>query len=319
MSLLVKTGILHSSRYSSEHFSIALQDALLCFQMPFFAVLHLYAFSHKDYLPSQTRTYAGRLPVKYAIRDSLLGFKDVLDDSLTTFRGTGFSYRTFEPAEGGLHSATGDARARRARAGLRYADGGKTKYWLPMPGADPEEAYGRRPSRAPPLRYLATDASDRLVDTIENPIENTSGGSGFAQFIANPVQTIGRRIREKRDERRGYAPIAPEQAEEVVHEDPRYLTTNRADHMAEGSASAAGVVPLAGQGHRSLLSTPDSVSLTSSQTGLDFEDVNSDEEQLYKDSRLLEFGDYNYRKFAGVLSLSRDGAGPMPTPHNDVI
>ncbi len=113
----------------AENLSIALQDAAICFEMPFFAILHLYAFSHRDYV-DRGDLYAGRLPFLWALRDSLFGFKDVLEDSLTTLRGSGISYRTFEPAEGGMHQGLG--RQRRVQAGLRYGNGGKNKYWLPM-------------------------------------------------------------------------------------------------------------------------------------------------------------------------------------------
>lgn len=268
--------------------------------MPFFAILHAFAFSHKDYMPSQTRTYSGRLPFMYAFRDSLLGYKDVLDDSLTTFRGTGFSYRTFEPAEGGLHSATADARARRARAGLRYADGGKTKYWLPMPGADAEEAYGQRPTRTPAIAYIGTDATERLIETVEHPIESTSG-TGFTEFIINPVSTISRKVREARDERRGYAPIAPEQADEVVHRDPRYSNETEVSRLQDHLEAAAGYVPLVGHpgnGNKKSLYVERSDSpVTSERSNLEFEEPSEEEDLMYKESRLLEFGDYNYRKY----------------------
>ena len=305
VSILVRWHFLRSRTYSNEHFSIALQDAMLCFEMPIFAAMHWYAFSHRDYLPSKSRTYSGRLPFIYAFRDSLLGYKDVLDDSLTTFRGTGFSYRTFEPAEGGLHSTTGDARARRARAGLRYADGGKTKYWLPMPGADVEEAYGRRPTRAPAIAYLATDATDRLVEVMEHPINSTSG-TGVADFLSNPVQAIGRRIRQRRDADRGYAPIAPEQADEVVHDDPRYVVDEEAVTLAEHLINSAGVVPFAGitgQNRKGMVLRPGSES-DSNQSALEFHDIDEDaaEERMYEESRQLEFGDYNYRQYEVLAS-----------------
>lgn len=281
----------------SENFSIAIQDAMLCFEMPIFAMLHMYAFSHKDYLPSSNRTYSGRLPFMYALKDSLLGFKDVLDDSLTTFRGTGFSYRTFEPAEGGLHSATGDARAKRARAGLRYANGGKSKYWLPMPGADAEEAYGRRPSKvafAPlPTGYTATDAADRLVEIVGHPSDITSSGTGFAELLSSPVRTIGRKIREKRDEERGYAPIAPEQAEEVVHNDPRFYSAAQSSNLAFMRNTAAGAVPFAGFAASSRSSI---ISGSSQENTLEFNDISADDDVDYDEARLLEYGDYNYRQ-----------------------
>lgn len=74
-----------------------------------------------------------RLPFVYAARDAF-GLKDVWQDTKDTFRGHGVSYQAYEPAEGGLHHGRG--RQRRIRAGLRYAKGGKAKYWLPIPGDD---------------------------------------------------------------------------------------------------------------------------------------------------------------------------------------
>lgn len=235
----------------------------------------------------------------YALRDSILGYKDVLGDSITTLRGSGFSYRTFEPAEGGLHSSTGDARARRAKAGLRYADGGKTKYWLPMPGADAEEAYGRHASRAAPLHtsgYTGTDGGHHVRDILQHPVESTATGAHIAQFLANPVQTLGRAIRERRDMERGYAPIAPEQAEEVVHVDSRYVLGNDVNSTAEARALTAGVVPLAMNLGVGGYGTGESVHSAGSSV-LEFGDVSDGEEQLYKESKQLEFGDYNYRRF----------------------
>lgn len=233
----------------------------------------------------------------YAVRDSIFGYKDVLGDSLTTLRGSGFSYRTFEPAEGGLHSATGDARAKRARAGLRYADGGKTKYWLPMPGTDAEEAYGRHASRAAPLHshgYTATDGSRHLQDVLEHPIQSTSTGTHIAEFLANPVQTIGRAIRERRDMERGYAPIAPEQADEVVHSDPRYSLDAEASAIAESRGLTAGVVPLASNvGVKA--DNGGSSFYSGSDNSLEFSEISDSEDQLYKESKHLEYGDYNYR------------------------
>jgi hypothetical protein len=249
-------------------------------------------------MPSKTRTYSGRLPFMYALRDSIFGYKDILGDSLTTLRGSGFSYRTFEPAEGGLHSSTGDARARRAKAGLRYADGGKTKYWLPMPGADVEEAYGRHASRAAPLQssgYTGTDGSHHLRDILEHPVDATSTGAHIAHFLANPVQTIGRAIRERRDMERGYAPIAPEQADEVVHQDSRYLLGRDAYTTAEARGLTAGVVPLASNLGVRGYGTGDSVHSGTSSV-LEFGDLSDTEEEMYKESKHLEFGDYNYRK-----------------------
>ncbi|KAG6371229.1 organic solute transporter Ostalpha-domain-containing protein [Boletus reticuloceps] len=72
--------------------------------------------------------YVARMTLVYALRDAL-GLKDLVEDTRATLRGEGINYRAFEPSEGGMH--IGAARDHRIRAGLRYAAGGKRKYWLP--------------------------------------------------------------------------------------------------------------------------------------------------------------------------------------------
>ena len=141
ISVLVATGaIKRLGPYTdSEHISVGLNDTLICFEMPVFAFAHMYAFSHIDYINPKLM-YAARMPIFYAIRDAF-GLKDLVEDTKTTFRGEGIDYREFEPAEGLIHQGSG--RDRRIRAGLRYAQGGQKKYWLPMP-ADVTEARGDR-------------------------------------------------------------------------------------------------------------------------------------------------------------------------------
>ena len=110
--------------------SLALVDSLICFEMPFFAVAHQYAFQASDYIDNSI-SFQARLPFLYALRDAF-GLKDVWQDTKDTFRGRGISYQAYEPAEGGLHYGAG--RQKRIRAGLRYSKGGKSKYWIPRPG-----------------------------------------------------------------------------------------------------------------------------------------------------------------------------------------
>ena len=128
----------------SEHISLAISDTLICFEMPFFAIAHVFAFSHTDYIDKNIH-YAARMPFFYAVKDAF-GLLDVLEDSLATFHG-GVSYRTFEPVEGGIH--VGSGRDRRIRAGLRYAKGGKQKYWLPLPQEADSPAVATSPLQAP--------------------------------------------------------------------------------------------------------------------------------------------------------------------------
>lgn len=67
------------------------------------------------------------MPVRRAIRDSF-GVKDVVMDTLDTLRGSGFSYRSFEPSEGVPHM--GSSRTSRIMAGLRYSNMTAKKHWL---------------------------------------------------------------------------------------------------------------------------------------------------------------------------------------------
>ncbi|KIR40176.1 hypothetical protein I313_04097 [Cryptococcus deuterogattii Ram5] len=132
ISLLVAMGAIKKvGPYTDPgHMSLALVDSLICFEMPIFAIAHQYAFQASDYIDHDL-VYAARLPFIYAFRDAF-GFKDVWQDTIDTFKGRGVSYQAYEPAEGGLHYGVG--RQRRIRAGLRYAKGGKQKYWMPKPG-----------------------------------------------------------------------------------------------------------------------------------------------------------------------------------------
>ncbi|CAE7060655.1 unnamed protein product [Rhizoctonia solani] len=133
ISSLVSIGVIkHLGTYTdTEHISLAITDTLICYEMPFFAIAHSYAFSTADYTEPTTH-HVARMPFLHALRDAF-GLLDVIVDARETLQG-GVSYQAYEPAEGGMHQGTG--RDRRIRAGLRYAAGGRKKYWLPMPAED---------------------------------------------------------------------------------------------------------------------------------------------------------------------------------------
>ncbi|KZV62240.1 DUF300-domain-containing protein [Peniophora sp. CONT] len=134
ISILVAAGFIAKlGPYTdSEHISLGLTDMLICLEMPFFAIAHMYAFSEQDYVDKDI-TFVGRMPIRYAIKDAF-GHKDVMDDLRNTVRGEGMDYREFEPTEGFIHQGLG--RERRIKAGLRYSKGGRGKYWLPHPATD---------------------------------------------------------------------------------------------------------------------------------------------------------------------------------------
>ncbi|KAJ7041605.1 DUF300 domain-containing protein [Mycena alexandri] len=134
ISILVSAGVItHLGPYTRDEdedkIALALTDTLICLEMPFFAIAHAYAFAYTDFIDPHTM-YVARMPMYYALRDAF-GLGDVLADSRATLKGEGMDYRTFEPSEGYMHQ--GEGRDRRIRAGLRYSQGGKRKYWLPQP------------------------------------------------------------------------------------------------------------------------------------------------------------------------------------------
>lgn len=79
----------------------------------------------------------------------------------------------------------GAGRERRIRAGLRFTEGGKGKYWLPVVG-DESDAYGRK---------------------------------GKSDLIVRPIHGIKRIIEERVRGEEGYAPVSEAEANEVVHRD----------------------------------------------------------------------------------------------------
>ncbi|CAG8522239.1 6834_t:CDS:2 [Diversispora eburnea] len=115
-----------SENDSAESISVSIQDFLITIEMFFASMAHWYAFSYEDYYDIYGRS--GRMPMKYAFKDCI-GYRDVIEDTLQTIRGSRFNYRTFEPAEGMAH--IGPSRTARIMAGLRFTDGGANKYWLP--------------------------------------------------------------------------------------------------------------------------------------------------------------------------------------------
>lgn len=116
------------------YLSAALQDSLICLEMPIFAVAHAYAFSFQEFAQPPQKL-AGRMPFLYAMRDSF-DVGDIVADIISTFRGTEYTYQAFEPNDTTVYHAY--ALERRSRAGLRYTDQGKSKYWVSPSGLGPK-------------------------------------------------------------------------------------------------------------------------------------------------------------------------------------
>ncbi|KIX96369.1 uncharacterized protein Z520_08147 [Fonsecaea multimorphosa CBS 102226] len=150
--------------YTPDNLAAAIQDALICFEMPIFAVAHWYAFSWHDY--ADVTISAARMPVKYALRDAF-GPKDLIQDTKETFRGKDYDYRTFDSGDNVIAHEESHSRVARMMDGMRYERGGKGKYWIPKPQGPnsrtpllPKDGSSRAPapeSRGKAHEYRATD------------------------------------------------------------------------------------------------------------------------------------------------------------------
>ncbi|ORY82599.1 organic solute transporter Ostalpha-domain-containing protein, partial [Protomyces lactucae-debilis] len=131
LSLLVAAGFIPDSPgYSADNISVAIQDLLTCFEMPFFALAHWYAFSVSDY--ADPTIGSSRMTILYAARDAF-GAGDLMVDTKETLFGKGYDYQLFDPSENVMAHADSD-RLSRIKEGLRYERGGKGKHWIPQPG-----------------------------------------------------------------------------------------------------------------------------------------------------------------------------------------
>ena len=128
--------------YTADNLAAAIQDALICLEMPLFAISHWYAFHWHDY--ADVTISAARMPVKYAIRDTF-GIRDLIQDAKETFGGEHYEYRVFDTGDNVLAHEQSGSRVARMMEGMRYERGGKGKYWIPKPG----EVNSRTPLLGP--------------------------------------------------------------------------------------------------------------------------------------------------------------------------
>ncbi|KAK7956072.1 uncharacterized protein PG986_005294 [Apiospora aurea] len=133
LSILVWLGAIPDNveGYTSDNLAAAIQDALICCEMPAFAVAHWYAFSYHDY--ADNTVSAARLPVKYALRDAF-GVIDLIQDSKETFNGDKYNYRVFDSSGKVIAHEDSSSRFARIKDGMRYSRSGEAKYWIPKPG-----------------------------------------------------------------------------------------------------------------------------------------------------------------------------------------
>lgn len=178
LSVLVWLGAIPDDvpGYSPDNLAAAIQDALICFEMPLFSLAHWYAFSWHDY--ADDTISAARLPVKYALRDAF-GPLDLIQDTKETFAGKHYEYRNFDARDNVLAHEDSSSRAARMAEGMRYERGGKGKYWIPKPGQGSERepllskvtsSRARAMSPGPHRALDGTGAKYGTPDPVEDPI-----------------------------------------------------------------------------------------------------------------------------------------------------
>ncbi|KAF2010414.1 DUF300-domain-containing protein [Aaosphaeria arxii CBS 175.79] len=158
--------------YTPDNLAAAIQDALICFEMPIFSLAHWYAFSWHDYA-DQTIS-AARMPVKYALRDAF-GPQDLIQDTKDTFGGKHYEYRYFDAHDNVLAHEESSSRAARMREGMRYERGGKGKYWIPKPGQHEQEpllskvSSGRARTMSPGAHRALDTSKYGAIDEEDEP------------------------------------------------------------------------------------------------------------------------------------------------------
>ncbi|KAI1425505.1 DUF300 domain protein [Xylaria sp. FL1777] len=172
LSILVWLGAIPDNvpEYTQDNLAAAIQDALICVEMPAFALAHWYAFSWHDY--ADNTVSSARMPVKYAVRDAF-GVVDLIEDSKETFRGDNYSYRVFDSSGKIIAHEDSSSRFARLKDGMRYKRGGEAKYWIPKPG----EVRGEMSANTPllnsnggpsgsngPLRYTDGSVPETSLD-----------------------------------------------------------------------------------------------------------------------------------------------------------
>lgn len=133
LSILVWVGAIPDNveGYTPDNLAAAIQDALICIEMPAFAIAHWYAFSWKDF--ADNSIFSARMPLRHAFKDAF-GPKDLIEDSKQTFMGDNYGYRSFDSGDKIIAHEDSQSRLARIKAGMRYERGGKGKYWIPKPG-----------------------------------------------------------------------------------------------------------------------------------------------------------------------------------------
>lgn len=172
LSILVWLGAIPDDvkGYTKDNLAAAIQDALICIEMPAFAIAHWYAFSWYDFADDSISS--ARMNLSHALKDAC-GVKDLIEDSKETFRGNKYGYRFFDSGDKVIAHQDSESRFNRIKAGMRYERGGKGKYWLPRQGeinaTSPGEIHVTSPLLGEPSSSRSNALGDHANGTFDEP------------------------------------------------------------------------------------------------------------------------------------------------------
>lgn len=160
LSILVWLGAIPDNveGYTPDNLAAAIQDALICIEMPAFAIAHWYAFSWQDF--AHQNALCARMPVRFAFRDAF-GIVDLVEDTKQTFVGNRYGYRHFDSGDKIMPHEESRARLGKLKEGMRYQRGGKGKYWIPTPGQVDRQVNRDLNERDPLLEGTAGGPSEQ--------------------------------------------------------------------------------------------------------------------------------------------------------------
>ncbi|CAH6718222.1 transmembrane protein 184 homolog [[Candida] jaroonii] len=113
---------------ANSNIGLSIQNALLCFELIFFAAGHWVSFTYKPFTLSQIPN--ARLKFYYALRD-MFGIKDLIQDFKLTFYGDHYKdYKAFDSVNALVQHPSSKSRMKKINQGLRYHFDGKHKHWV---------------------------------------------------------------------------------------------------------------------------------------------------------------------------------------------
>ena len=235
--------------YTADNLAAAIQDALICCEMPIFAISHWYAFSWHDY--ADVTISAARMPVKYAVRDAF-GIRDLIEDTKDTFRGKLYEYRAFDSGDNVLAHEESGSRVARMMQGMRYERGGKGKYWIPKPGEVNSRTplLGGKAGPAPPRPISPTrtggvlddergsdDVEEAVIDESEERLYERAKKLEFGDW--NVRKAVAVRIQGNVLIVRQYPVITAHvpSSERWLHSEPEIITTSTNQNLLNPTKS----------------------------------------------------------------------------------